>query len=123
MNSNPFPASFLNFKGQFQLTRVYIPGNQTFMVSPAPRHLAFRTLFCACQKTPKTCGHKCIPTQSVTYLQGLAQEEGWSRLQDWRMDLLTEVHAVEYMKDSMNGIMRVGLLSRSLPQRQSVQQN
>lgn len=32
MNSNPFPASFLNFKGQFQLARVYIPGNQTFMV-------------------------------------------------------------------------------------------
>ncbi len=30
------------------------------------------------------------------------------------MDLLTEVHAVEYMKDSMNGIMRVGLLSTFL---------
>lgn len=28
------------------------------------------------------------------------------------MDLLTEVHAVEYMRDSMNGIMRVGMLSR-----------
>ena len=27
------------------------------------------------------------------------------------MDLLTEVHAVDYMQDSMNGIMRVGLLS------------
>ena len=34
MNSNPFPASFLNFKGTFKLSRVYIPGNQTFMVSP-----------------------------------------------------------------------------------------
>ena len=33
MNSNPFPASFLNFKGTFKLSRVYIPGNQTFMVS------------------------------------------------------------------------------------------
>ena len=44
MNSNPFPASFLNFKGQFHLARVYIPGNQTFMVSqaacslPCPAH-------------------------------------------------------------------------------------
>ena len=32
------------------------------------------------------------------------------------MDLLTEVHAVEYMKDSMSGIMRVGLLSTFLVQ-------
>lgn len=33
--------------------------------------------------------------------------------QDWTLDLLTEVHAVEYMQESMNGIMRVGLLSAS----------
>lgn len=30
------------------------------------------------------------------------------------MDLLTEVHAVDYMQESMNGIMRVGLLSKPL---------
>ncbi len=34
-------------------------------------------------------------------------------VQDWRMDLLTEVHAVDYMRESMSGIMRVALLSRS----------
>ncbi|CAK0784415.1 hypothetical protein CVIRNUC_007619 [Coccomyxa viridis] len=61
MNSNPFPASFLNFKGTFKLSRVYIPGNQTFM--------------------------------------------------DWTIELLTEVHAVDYMQESMNGIMRVGMLN------------
>ena len=49
--------------------------------------------------------------------QGLRKDlqQPWPFLvQDWRMDLLTEVHAVDYMKDSMNGIMRVGLLSRFL---------
>ena len=41
-------------------------------------------------------------------------------LQDWTMELLTEVHAVDYMQDSMNGIMRVGLLSKSLHRHQSI---
>lgn len=36
------------------------------------------------------------------------------------MELLTEVHAVDYMQDSMNGIMRVGLLSKSLHRHQSI---
>ena len=31
--------------------------------------------------------------------------------QDWTIELLTEVHAVDYMQESMNGIMRVGMLS------------
>ena len=40
-------------------------------------------------------------------------------MQDWTMELLTEVHAVHYMQDSMNGIMRVGLLSKSPRRHQS----
>ena len=61
MNSNPFPASFLNFKASLRLIPVTVPGGQTLV--------------------------------------------------EWTMDLLTETHAVEYMAESMNGIMRVGLLS------------
>lgn len=30
-NSNPFPASFLNFKAQLQLAPILIPGRQTFI--------------------------------------------------------------------------------------------
>lgn len=61
MNSNPFPASFLNFRASLRLIPVTIPGGQTLV--------------------------------------------------EWTMDLLTETHAVEYMAESMNGIIRVGLLS------------
>ncbi len=61
MNSNPFPASFLNFKGQFHLARVYIPGNQTFMVSQAACSIYFMALPCAhCQRI-QTCGHHSRP--------------------------------------------------------------
>ena len=30
-NSNPFPASFLNFKAQLRLAPILIPGRQTFI--------------------------------------------------------------------------------------------
>lgn len=61
MNTNPFPASFLNFKATLALAPVTIPGEHTFL--------------------------------------------------DWTMDLYTEMHAVEFMRDSMDNIMRVGLHS------------
>jgi hypothetical protein len=64
MNTNPFPASFLNFKASLKLAPVLIPGRQTFI--------------------------------------------------DWNMDLMTETHAVQYMRESMNGIMRYALLSKLL---------
>ncbi|CAL8469551.1 g9092 [Coccomyxa elongata] len=60
-NSNPFPASFLNFKATLRLAPILIPGRQTFI--------------------------------------------------DWHMDFMTETHAVSYMQESMNSIMRVGLLN------------
>ena len=63
-NSNPFPASFLNFKATLRLAPILIPGRQTFI--------------------------------------------------DWHMDFMTETHAVSYMQESMNSIMRVGLLSAFL---------
>ena len=54
MNSNPFPASFLNFKGTFKLSRVYIPGNQTFMVSPCcfRMYLASDQVLLPCPQLP-----------------------------------------------------------------------
>ena len=64
MNTNPFPASFLNFKASLQLAPVLIPGRQTFL--------------------------------------------------DWQMYLMTETHAVDYMRESMEGIMRFALLSEFL---------
>ena len=65
MNSNPFPAAFLNFKGELQVWPVSLPenSNQCFI--------------------------------------------------EWRMNLLTEQHAVDHMTQSMDGIMNVSLSSKS----------
>ncbi len=38
---------------------------------------------------------------------------------EWRIDLLTELHAIGYMRTVMEGIMRVGLLSESCPRQDS----
>ena len=64
MNSNPFPAAFVNFKGELQVWPVTIPAN----------------------------GAQCFV--------------------EWRMDLLTELHAVELMTNSMNNIMALSLNSK-----------
>ena len=69
-NSNPFPASFLNFKATLRLAPILIPGRQTFI--------------------------------------------------DWTMDFMTETHAVAYMRESMNSIMRVALLSKHSSQQSPV---
>lgn len=42
LNSNPWPASFLNMKGNLRLSRVLIPGNQTFVVSLLLKSPKFR---------------------------------------------------------------------------------
>ena len=65
MNSNPFPAAFLNFKGELQVWPVSLPSNS----------------------------NQCFV--------------------EWRMNLLTEQHAVEHMTKSMQGIMNVSLSSKS----------
>jgi len=64
MNSNPWPAAFVNFKASIQVVSVSIPGNQSFL--------------------------------------------------EWRMELLTEQHAVAHMTNAMNDIMAVGLSSKLL---------
>ena len=64
MNSNPFPAAFLNFKGELQVWPVSLPSNinQCFV--------------------------------------------------EWRMNLLTEQHAVDHMTQSMKDIMNMSLSSK-----------
>ena len=65
MNSNPFPAAFVNFKAELQVWPISIPSdsNQCFL--------------------------------------------------EWRMDLLTEQHAVAHMTQAMTDIMIVGLTSNA----------
>ena len=65
MNSNPFPAAFVNFKADLQVWPISIPtnSNQCFI--------------------------------------------------EWRMNLLTEQHAVGLMTQSMNDIMHMSLTSKS----------
>ena len=65
MNSNPFPAAFLNFKGELQVWPVSLPSNS----------------------------NQCFV--------------------EWRMNLLTEEHAVDHMTQSMKDIMNMSLSSKS----------
>lgn len=65
MNSNPFPAAFLNFKGELQVWPVSLPSNS----------------------------NQCFV--------------------EWRMDLLTEQHAVDHMTQAMKDIMTMSLSSKS----------
>ena len=65
MNSNPFPAAFVNFKAELRVWPISIPSD----------------------------GKQC-------FLQ-------------WRMDLLTEQHAVAHMTQAMTDIMIVGLTSKA----------
>lgn len=65
MNSNPFPAAFVNFKGELQVWPISIPSSSS----------------------------QCFV--------------------EWRMNLLTEQHAVGLMTQSMNDIMQMSLASTS----------
>lgn len=65
MNSNPFPAAFVNFKGELQVWSISIPSSSS----------------------------QCFV--------------------EWRMNLLTEQHAVGLMTQSMNDIMQMSLASMS----------
>ena len=65
MNSNPFPAAFVNFKGELQVWPISIPNNS----------------------------NQCFV--------------------EWRMDLLTEQHAVAHMTKAMNDIMEMSLTSKT----------
>lgn len=64
MNSNPFPAAFVNFKGEMQVWPISIPNSSS----------------------------QCFI--------------------EWRMNLLTEQHAVGLMTQSMNNIMHMSLTSK-----------
>ena len=65
MNSNPFPAAFVNFKAELQVWPISIPSNS----------------------------NQCFV--------------------EWRMDLLTEQHAVAHMTKAMNDIMVMSLTSKT----------